>query len=201
MYRGVGAIASPLLLNYSGIGDSQILAPLRIPVLLDQKLIGKHLSTQYGPHLLWVETAPYSFQVGPLMFLPYQDTARRFQVITFPSGPNRYSLLLWIYYLDRPVLLILQINQIFIALILILSSILNNLILMLSSLVCVYFIQSLLISEPIMPRLTFVTPSEAHYQHHHHHRHDAALFAFVRNPNFTMADHYCGTVSMVLMNL
>lgn len=192
----LGALGSPMLLNYSGIGDPEVLKPLRIPTLLSQPLIGKFLATQYGPTFI-ITTTQFSLQSGALLFLPYNNVARRFQVISFPAGPNRYNLLLWDL-LPRSTGTIKPTNQSNFYRTDIdpkyysnpqdISDIVGGMRLLYSILVNFRNTYDL--------GLKFVNPPENLLSAPPSPQSDAALFALVRPPNWTMADHYSGTVSM-----
>ena len=77
-----GAIHTPAILERSGIGDSSILSPLGISVLVDNKNVGEHLINHYGTQAV----IPGNINVAAMGFTdaaPYfpNDGQRRLQFI------------------------------------------------------------------------------------------------------------------------
>ncbi len=77
-----GAIHTPAILERSGIGDSDVLSPLGIPVLVDNKNVGANLINQYGTQAI----IPGTVNVSAMGFTdasPYlpNDGLRRLQFI------------------------------------------------------------------------------------------------------------------------
>ncbi len=77
-----GAIHTPAILERSGIGDSDILSPLGVPVLVDNKNVGANLINQYGAQAVILGNVTVS-AMGFTDASPYfpNDGERRLQFI------------------------------------------------------------------------------------------------------------------------
>lgn len=90
-----GAINSPAILQRSGIGDSSILEPLGIPVLVNNPNVGANLVTQYGVEGI-IATGGGDANIASFInlapYMPNTDT-RRVQISLAGLGPTRTGLL------------------------------------------------------------------------------------------------------------
>ena len=77
----LGVLATPILLMQSGIGPSELLESLGIPVLFDQPNMGRHISNHCGTRIRWTgnETVWGGADVGTVNSNGY---------LPGPSGPN-----------------------------------------------------------------------------------------------------------------
>jgi choline dehydrogenase len=93
IYICTGAIASPALLQRSGIGDPALLAPLGIPTVFANVNVGRHLVTHYGPATripaLFENPPPFAlvqcFSDLSGTNLPPSDGLRRLQFLFAPG--------------------------------------------------------------------------------------------------------------------
>ncbi len=101
-----GALATPAILQRSGIGDATVLEPLGIDVIYDNPNVGANLQNQYGVAAVVVNTtssftAQYALQgfwngsTGGGLSTPYpNDSVRRLQFLATPIDATHAAVLI-----------------------------------------------------------------------------------------------------------